>query len=90
VSTVFDEAAVAPAEERFAGIWTRAYALRHCEGYIVDGPRGHVGFVSDVVETDDSLELLVDGEAGELRVPVEAIECFEPHAERIVVTRASR
>jgi hypothetical protein len=86
MSTVTGEAVVARAGESVPGIWTRDYALRHCEGYIVDGPSGHVGFVSDVVETEGSLELLVDGVTGELRLSVDAIEYFDPHAERIVIT----
>jgi hypothetical protein len=44
--------------------------------------------VSDVLGTDDSLEFVVEVRAGELRAPVDAIECFDPHAQRGVITLA--
>jgi hypothetical protein len=66
--------------------WTPDYLLRHCEGYIVDGPDGHVGFVSELVETDDALELGVEGRCGEIRVPVQSIASLDPHGQRIAIT----
>lgn len=89
MSIAFDSATV-PCAEIAGGVWTDEYLLRHCEGYIVDGPGGHLGFVSEVVATDDSLELVVDGASGEFRVPLEAIERFDPGAERVVVSAALR
>ena len=65
--------------------WTRDYLLGHCEGYIVDGPEGRLGFVSEVLETDDLLELVVEGSSGELRVPVDSIDRFDPRAQRITL-----
>ena len=88
MSTVFDNAGATRASERRTGCWTREYALRHCEGYMVDGPRGHVGFVSAVVEIDGTLELVIEGAAGERFVPSDAIESFDPRAERIVIALA--
>lgn len=88
MNTVLDKATAPGAETD--GFWTRDYLLRHCEGYIVDGPDGHVGFVSEVVETDEALELVVEGASGEFRVPLDAIQYFDPHAERIAIALAPR
>ena len=52
---------------------------------MVDGPAGHLGFVSEVVEAGDSVELVVAGAFGEFRVPLEAIQYFDPSGERIVI-----
>jgi hypothetical protein len=85
VNAVPDRATAAPACESAVEFWTRDYLLGHCEGYIVDGPDGRVGFVSEVVETDDLLEFVVEGSSGELRVPVDAIDRFDPRAQRITL-----
>src|SRR5437868_337013 len=85
VRAVLDRATAAPSCESAVAFWTRDYLLGHCEGYIVDGPEGRVGFVSEVVETDDLLEFVVEGGSGELRVHVDAIDRFEPRAQRITL-----
>jgi hypothetical protein len=85
VKAVLDRATAARSCESAVEFWTRDYLLGHCEGYIVDGPEGRVGFVSEVVETDDLLELVVEGSSGELRVPVDTIDRFDPRAQRITL-----
>lgn len=66
-------------------LWTSDYWLRHCEGYAVDGPDGHIGFVSEVVESDDSFDLIVFVAVGELRIPSIAIVDVDLDGERIAV-----
>jgi len=90
VRAVLHNATAAPSCESAVEFWTRDYLLGHCEGYIVEGPEGRVGFVSEVVETDDLLELVVEGSSGELRVPVDAIGRFEPRAQRITLAARCR
>jgi hypothetical protein len=52
----------------------------------VDRPEGcRVGFVSEVVETDDVVEFLVEGSSGEFRVPVDAIDRFDARGQRITL-----
>ncbi len=85
MTILFDEAVVTPGNGE-GGCWTPDYLLRHCEGYLVEGPEGHVGIVSEVVELEDSLELVVAGASGELRVTPRAIRRFDPAAERIAIT----
>jgi hypothetical protein len=75
----------APSAETDYGCWTTDYVLRHCEGYAVAGPAGHLGFVSRVVETADSLELVVQVGENEARIPASAIEHIDAQAERIAV-----
>jgi hypothetical protein len=72
------------------GFWTLDYLLRHCEGYMVDGPGGHVGFVSEVIETAGSVELVVETGCGELHVSPSAIEEFDPLGERVVIILGAR
>lgn len=85
VRTVLDNATASPACETAVDFWTHNYLLRHCEGYVVEGREGRVGFVSEVTETDDLLEFVVAGSSGEIRVPLDAIERFEPRAQRITL-----
>jgi hypothetical protein len=87
VKTVLDRATAGPhACESAVEFWTREYLLRHCEGYVVDRPEGcRVGFVSEVVETDDVVEFLVEGSSGEFRVPVDAIDRFDARGQRITL-----
>ena len=84
MNTLLEEATGAPTVHG-RGIWTAHYLFRHCEGYLVDGPDGHVGFVADVIETDHSFELAVETPAGELRVPIDDINYLDPGAERIAI-----
>jgi hypothetical protein len=85
VKAVLDRATAARSCESAVEFWTRDYLLGRCEGYIVDGPEGRVGFVSEVVETDDLLELVVEGSSGEFQVSVDAIDRFDPRAQRITL-----
>jgi hypothetical protein len=66
-------------------LWTSDYWLRHCEGYAVDGPEGHLGFVSEVVEDDDSFDLIVFVDGDEVRIPSSAIVDVDLNGERIAV-----
>jgi hypothetical protein len=85
VKAVLKGATAARSCESAVEFWTREYLLGHCEGYIVEGPEGRVGFVSQVVDTDDLLEFVVEGSSGELRVSVDAIDCFDPRAQRMTL-----
>lgn len=90
MNTVLDHANGARADETGDVFWTRDYLLHHCEGYIVDGPDGPIGVVSEVVEIGDSLELVVEGTGGELRIPLEAIRHLDSAAERIAIAPVPR
>jgi len=85
VTSILDRANDLQAPEAAGGCWTREYSWRHCEGYMVDAPDGRLGFVSEVVEAGDSLELVVGRASGELRVPRDAIQYFDPARERIMI-----
>jgi hypothetical protein len=82
VNTLLEEATGAPTNHG-RGIWTADYLLSHCEGYLVDGPDGHVGFVAEVIETDESFELAVATPDGDVRVPIDEVHYLDPGAERI-------
>jgi hypothetical protein len=84
--SVVDERAI-PWVDTGGECWTHGHVLRHCEGFLVDGPERHLGFVSEVLETAGSIELLVAGPSGTFTVPLEAITSFDPRRERIVVAR---
>jgi hypothetical protein len=85
VNAVLDRTRFEAPTEADTGCWTTDYALHHCEGALVDGPGGHVGFVSEVVETDDSIELVVQAGADELHIPASAIEYVDPLSDRVVI-----
>jgi hypothetical protein len=68
--------------------WTRAYWLRHCEGYGVESPAGRIGHVDEVVcarASGEPVALRVRGRRGTFVVPVERIREILPSVERIVV-----
>ncbi len=68
--------------------WTPDYLLRHCEGYRVDSPDGHLGYVEEVVLLPDesqTIGFLVREAEGVVFVSVRQIRDFSPGAERIVV-----
>jgi hypothetical protein len=85
VNAVLDRTDLAALVEADGGCWTTEYALRHCEGYVVDGHEGHIGLVSDVIETGDGLEFVVQTRSDELHVTVGAIERLDSAGERIVI-----
>lgn len=71
-----------------ASCWTDEYLLRHCEGYRVDSPEGHPGYVEEIVLLPDESEpigFLVRGGSGLTFVSVHQIRDFSPSAQRIVV-----
>ena len=68
--------------------WTHEYLLRHCEGYRVDSPAGHPGYVEEIVLLPDESEpigFLVRGVSGLTFVCVHQIRDFSSRAQRIVV-----
>jgi hypothetical protein len=68
--------------------WTHDYLLRHCEGYRVDSPGGHLGHVEEPVLSRDESEtigFLVRGTEGLVFVSVRQIRDFSPRGQRIVV-----
>jgi hypothetical protein len=90
VKTAPDGPTVASAGECVGLFWTPDYLLRHCEGYRVGGPGGNLGFVAEVIETDDSLEFVVESRSGAFRLPADAVECFDPRVQRLTITFALR
>jgi len=85
VNAVLDRTRFEVPVEADTGCWTTEYALRHCEGALVDGPSGHVGFVSEVIETDDSIEFVVQAGFDELHIPASEIEYVDPLSDRVVI-----
>jgi hypothetical protein len=68
--------------------WTDEYLLRHCEGYRVDSPDAHAGYVEEIVLLPDEstpIGFLVRGVPGLTFVSVQQIRDFSPQAQRIVV-----
>jgi hypothetical protein len=79
---------VATAEHRCS--WTREYWFDHCEGYRVDSSSGHIGFVEEVVRTEEGepCRLTVrtgHGRDGLLVVAIESVLEFDPDSEHILV-----
>jgi hypothetical protein len=71
-----------------ASCWTHEYLLRHCEGYRVDSPDGHHGYVEEIVllpDEDTPTGFLVRGGSGLTFVSVDQIRDFSPGAQRILV-----
>jgi hypothetical protein len=70
--------------------WTHDYLLRHCKGYRVDVPDGHLGYVEEIVLPPDESEpigLLIRGDSGLVFVSMRQIRDFSPRAQRILVDR---
>jgi hypothetical protein len=88
--TPYLERTLASPADNDRGFWTFDHLFRHCEGYMVDGPSGHVGFVSEVIEADDVVELVVETSCRELHVSPSEIEEFDPVGERIVIAGGAR
>ncbi len=70
--------------------WTPDYWLAHSEGYRVDTPEGHLGFVEEIVHTSDGEPCALRvrtgfGPGGLVRVPLSAVRDVEPAAESLVV-----
>ena len=83
---------VAPFEtnERHAR-WSDEYWLRHCEGFRVDCPDRHVGYVEEVrlsLDDGDPEELVVrvgfEG-PGMVVVPVAQVALVSPEVERVLI-----
>jgi len=70
--------------------WTREYWIARCEGYRVDSPSRHLGFVEEVVQTPggEPRALTVRagyGRDGLLVVPIEHVLEIVPDSEHIRV-----
>lgn len=68
--------------------WTHDYLLRHCEGFRVDLPDRHLGYIEDVVLLADKSEpigFLVRGDSSLVFVSVHQVRDFSPRAQRILV-----
>ena len=77
-----------PELEHEGECWTRAYWLRHCEGYGVESPAGRIGHVDEVVRagpSDEPVALVVRGDRETFLVRVEEIREVRPTVERILV-----
>lgn len=72
-----------------ASCWTLDYRLRHCDGYVVSGPRGSPGYVDEVVLSDegDATALLVYGDEPFL-VPIDLVDAIDAHGEVVFVRDA--
>ena len=83
--------ATAPHVARHRCSWVDGYWLAHSEGYRVDGPDGHLGFVEQVVgaDPDDGPTALIVrrgyGERGLAEIAIERILEIDPETEHIVV-----
>jgi hypothetical protein len=67
--------------------WSEAYVLRHCAGFRVEGPAGHLGYVEEVLldpEEDAPRALLVRGTTT-IVVPLSRILRVVPGQERVLV-----
>lgn len=66
--------------------WSEAYLLRHCTGFRVDGPAGHLGYVEEVLldSEGDPDALLVRG-ASTIKVSVSRIRHLVPGRELVLV-----
>jgi PRC-barrel domain len=70
--------------------WTTDFWLRHCEGFRVFAESEPIGFVEDVLESEDGEPTALVVRVGEvfthlLEVPVEAIDAFDPARERVLI-----
>jgi hypothetical protein len=74
------------------GCWSEAYVLRHCVGFRVEGPGGHLGYVEEVLldpEGDTPEALLVRG-TSTIEVPVSRISRLVPGRELVLVGSKAR
>ncbi len=72
--------------------WSEAYVLRHCTGFRVEGPSGHLGYVEEVVldaEGNAPEALLVRG-TSTIEVPLSRIRRLIPGQERVLVGSKAR
>jgi hypothetical protein len=75
------------AVENVRECWSEAYVLRHCTGFRVEGPAGHLGYVEEVLlnsEEDAPEALLVRG-TSTIVVPLSQILRVVPGQERVLV-----
>ena len=78
--------------EQVRECWSEAYVLRHCTGFRVEGPSGHLGYVEEVLldlEGDAPEALLVRG-VSTIEIPVSRIRRLVPGQERVLVGRKVR
>jgi hypothetical protein len=73
--------------EKVRGCWTEAYMLRHCTGFRVEGPAGHLDYVEEVLldpEEGAPKALLVRG-TSTIVVPLSQIRRLVPGQERVLL-----
>ena len=78
--------------EQVRACWNEAYVLRHCVGFRVEGPGGHLGYVEEVLldpEGDTPEALLVRG-TSTIEVPVSRISRLVPGRELVLVRSKAR
>jgi hypothetical protein len=78
--------------EQVRECWSEAYVLRHCTGFRVEGPSGHLGYVEEVVldpEGNAPEALLVRG-TSTIEVPLSRIQRLIPAQERVLVRSKAR
>jgi hypothetical protein len=78
--------------EQAQACWSEAYVLRHCVGFRVEGPGGHLGYVEEVLldpEGDTPEALLVRG-TSTIEVPVSRISRLVPGRELVLVGPKAR
>jgi hypothetical protein len=71
--------------------WSEAYVLRHCTGFRVEGPSGHLGYVEEVLldPEGDPTALLVRGTSA-IEIPLSRIRRLIPGQERVLVGSKAR
>ena len=73
--------------ERVRECWSEAYLLRHCTGFRVEGPAGHLGYVEEVLldPEEDAPEALVVRGTSAIVVPLRQIVRLVPGQECVLV-----
>jgi hypothetical protein len=73
--------------EQVRECWSEAYVLRHCIGFRVEGPAGHLGYVEEVLldPTNDGLEALLVRGKTTIVIPLSQILRVVPGQERVLV-----
>jgi hypothetical protein len=72
--------------EQVRECWSEAYMLRHCTGFRVEGPAGHLGYVEEVLlDPEGEPEALLVRSASASKIPVSRIRRLVPVRELVLV-----
>jgi hypothetical protein len=73
--------------EKVRECWSEAYVLRHCTGFRVESPAGHLGYVEEVLldPKEDAPEALLVRGTSTIRIPLGQIIRVVPGQERVLV-----